>query len=405
MHWPAKKLGDVASVFNGKTPSRDEQRESGHPVLKIKDVDERGIFKGGFESFVDRALAAAYSEKAVKSGDTLILNAAHNADYVGSKQFYACGEVDGALATGEWCIVRANHDILDKQYASFFLQSSQARHEVRKLVKGIHLYPKDVARLQIPLPPLATQKHIARVLEQADQLRKQAQQMESELNQLAQSLFLEMFGDPVTNPKKWPLIHLGAQAELLAGYAFKSNEYSENSHDVKLCRGVNINPGSLDWSDGAYWPEEKLGGLEKFILSDGDIVIAMDRPWISTGFKMARITRNDLPALLLQRVMRVRGQDPVENNYLHYCLNQVSFLRHCRITETTVPHISPTDVSSFEIFNVPRAERERFYQQVSVIQKSMSALGENRLYLSNMFESLMQRAFNGELTAPERKAA
>jgi type I restriction enzyme S subunit len=79
------KLFQVVSIFNGKTPSRLEQRINGYPVLKIKDVSEDGNFEGVFESFVDLEFPDKFTTKKIVSGDILILNAAHNADYVGKK--------------------------------------------------------------------------------------------------------------------------------------------------------------------------------------------------------------------------------------------------------------------------------------------------------------------------------
>src|ERR1022692_165521 len=97
--------GDVATVFNGKTPSKVDQRQAGFPVLKIKDVNEFGLFTDPFTSFVDPDFVAGLTGKLVYEGDTLVLNAAHNADYVASKSFFASGSVVGALATGEWLII------------------------------------------------------------------------------------------------------------------------------------------------------------------------------------------------------------------------------------------------------------------------------------------------------------
>src|SRR5574337_552146 len=101
-----KRLGDVAAVFNGKTPSKAEQRESGFPVLKIKDVSDSGEFRGKFTSFIEPSLAEKHSARWVKGGDSLILNAAHNAGYMASKMFLASGDVADILPTGESLLVR-----------------------------------------------------------------------------------------------------------------------------------------------------------------------------------------------------------------------------------------------------------------------------------------------------------
>ena len=88
-------------VFNGKTPSKEEQRSGGRPILKIRDIDETGQFRGVFESFVDDAFYNRHAKKKLKTGDIIILNAAHNSDYVGSKNAFVTDELNEVIATGE----------------------------------------------------------------------------------------------------------------------------------------------------------------------------------------------------------------------------------------------------------------------------------------------------------------
>ena len=129
--WTKAVLSDVAEVFNGKTPSKTEQRSEGHPVLKIRDVSEFGKFRGKHESFVDSSLAKKYSTKQVQEGDTLILNAAHNADYVGSKTYRAEPPVFGTLATGEWLIIRPTIGKLDASFVHHWVTSKSTRSAIR----------------------------------------------------------------------------------------------------------------------------------------------------------------------------------------------------------------------------------------------------------------------------------
>jgi len=211
------RLDSVAEVFNGKTPAKSEQRTEGYPVLKIRDVNEAGLFKGVFESFVDDSLATKFKKKWIRVGDTLILNAAHNADYVGSKTFFAGHSVVDALPTGEWLAVRPDQSKALPEYINFWLRSKAARDAIRFIVKGIHLYPKDVAQLEIPLPSQTEQRRIVDVLARAEgivRLRREAQQKAAEL---IPTLFLDLFGDPATNPKHWPLVAVGDLIERFEG--------------------------------------------------------------------------------------------------------------------------------------------------------------------------------------------
>ncbi len=205
---PRVFLSTVASIFNGKTPAKIDQRSNGHPVLKIKDISENGCFEGIFESFVDASFAQKFNKKKIVGEDILILNAAHNADYVGTKIYKAESCVEGALATGEWLMIRADKAALDSRYAYYWFLNPCTRHEVRQLVKGIHLYPKDVARLQIPLPPLEEQHRIAAILDKADAVRRKRQQAIALTEELLQSAFLNLVSSKHSAYSEWKEISL-----------------------------------------------------------------------------------------------------------------------------------------------------------------------------------------------------
>jgi len=212
-----KRLGDIAAVFNGKTPSKAEQRDAGFPVLKIKDVSETGQFRGTFASFVDESLANKHSARWVHSGDTLILNAAHNADYVASKMFFAGADVTGALPTGEWLLVRPNTTEAVPEFLHYWLRSSDAKKAVRFLVKGIHLYPKDVAELSVPWFSLPEQRRIVDILSRAEGIVRLRREAEKKAAELIPALFLDMFGDPATNPKGFPTKAIKDICDLVRG--------------------------------------------------------------------------------------------------------------------------------------------------------------------------------------------
>ena len=100
------KVKDCAVVFNGKTPSKKEQRQDGKPILKIKDIDDNGLFLNAISSFVDRNFYKKYGNKVLKQGDSLILNAAHSSKYVGSKTHHVNNKfLEGVIPTGEWLII------------------------------------------------------------------------------------------------------------------------------------------------------------------------------------------------------------------------------------------------------------------------------------------------------------
>lgn len=201
-------IGDVADVFNGKTPSKSEQRDAGYPVLKIRDVDALGNMRGKFESFVDAGFAEKFRAKHLHQGDTLILNAAHNADYVASKTFFASQAHGNPLITGEWTVVRPNKSLADPSYVRHYIASAATKQRIKEMVSGIHLYPKDVAKCPIPLPSLPEQRRIATILDKADSLRAKRREAIVKLHKLLQAVFFDIFGDPATNPMGWRMAEI-----------------------------------------------------------------------------------------------------------------------------------------------------------------------------------------------------
>ena len=126
-------------------------------------------------------------------------------------------------------------------------------------------------------------------------------------------------------------------------------------------------PDKIAWESSKHW--ESSDGLEKFLLEEDDIVLAMDRPWITSGFKIAQIQRSDLPALLIQRTAWIRGKS-VNQTFLLWMFNSPNFRLHCKVTETTVPHISIGDIRWYEIFLPPLDLQTRFAEFVLRADKS-----------------------------------
>ena len=131
--------------------------------------------------------------------------------------------------------------------------------------------------------------------------------------------------------------------------------------------------GFIQWDNVKYWPNEK--GYEQYLLKEGDIVMAMDRPWVGNGFKMATIDKKCLPAILIQRTACIRSRG-MKQEFLYAMLNSRWFARHCNVKGSLVPHISNKDIESYEIFVPPLDLQERFAAFVEQSDKSKFALSQ-----------------------------
>ena len=245
---------------------------------------------------------------------------------------------------------------------------------------------------EIPLPDLSEQQRIAGRLEAADRLRR-TRRYALELNDgFLPAAFLQLFGDLQNGAGE--KTQLQDAAEIITGYPFTSVDYVSTGETVKLCRGANVLPDRIDWSDLACWPESETAELRDYKLECGDIVMAMDRPWISEGFKVAMIQPEDCPSYLVQRVARLRGKDGVPNAFLYHLLRQPAFTRHCRPTETTIPHISPTDIQTFSFHLPPLPLQQKFAALVARVERLRAVQCESLRQAEHLFQSLLNQAFS-----------
>ena len=160
--------------------------------------------------------------------------------------------------------------------------------------------------------------------------------------------------------REWPTVQLGEVVDLLTGFPFKSDKYVSDPEAPRLLRGANIAQGNLRWDGTKRWPQEAIENLTPYWLRKGDVVIAMDRPWIEAGLKFSSVRETDLPALLVQRVARLRGRDRLDTRFLSYVIGCHDFTEHVLSvqTGTAVPHISAQQIKEFE-FLLPHLPEQR----------------------------------------------
>ena len=106
---------------------------------------------------------------------------------------------------------------------------------------------------------------------------------------------------PFDLPRGWVWCRLGEVCDVLAGFPFDSKKYVETG--IKICGGLIIMPDKIKWHECKHWPDSS--GYEAYLLQKNDVVVALDRPWITDGFKVGIVKDSDLPALLIQRTARL----------------------------------------------------------------------------------------------------
>ena len=197
----------------------------------------------------------------------------------------------------------------------------------------------------------------------------------------------------------WNVSNLSQLSNLLTGHPFESKYFAKKG--ILLVRGMNIKRGYLDFSESIseYWPTSS--GLEPYVLHKGDIVIQMDGALIGKSY--AKVGEKHLPALLVQRVTRLRNESHLSEIIYQYL--QKDFLRYINSikTETAVPHLSLNDIRNFNlVVPVNKTEQKKIGSFFENLDKLLTEHQQKHTKLQALKKAMLAKMFPQQgQTVPE----
>ena len=256
---------------------------------------------------------------------------------------------------------------------------------------------RTLERIKIPLPPLEEQKQIAAILDAADELRQKDKALIAKYDELTQSLFLDMFGDTVTNPKGWDSNRAKDLCLKIVDCVNKTAPSVDQQTDYKMIRTTNVRNNMVDLNSVRYVSKEVfLKWNRRLTPQKGDVVFTREAPVGEAGI----IWFLD-KVFLGQRTMIYRvNPQRVNNIYLLYQLMGAGVKRQISKLSmgSTVKHLAVPTCEVFNILTPPILLQNEFAQRVQSID-SQKAIAQESLNKSEaLFNSLLQKAFKGELT-------
>lgn len=304
-------------------------------------------------------------------------------------------------------MLRPNLDIIDADYLFRFLRKESTQHQIRNMGKQTtNISNLDRVRfleICIPLPPLNIQKQISATLEKADQLRKDCKQMEVELNNLAESVFLDMFGDPLNNPKKWKFYSINQLAEIVTDGEHQTPIRAENG--FKLLSARNVQYGYLDVVSEKvdYIGEEEFKRITKRLeIKEKDILL-------SCSGTIGRVSMNTLdePFCLVRSVAVIRLKHGVVIpefvvSYLSTHYMQLK-MRH-EANSSSQANLFQNQIKKLCVYVPPLELQEKYCRFLEIKSKELVELQIFKSSLDDLFDSLLSRAFKGVLTLTDKVA-
>ena len=172
-------------------------------------------------------------------------------------------------------------------------------------------------------------------------------------------------------PSEWEVKNIGEVAKFQGGYAFKSSDYVEDG--IRLVKITNVQQKNISWNEEDLLPVKYLEKFNEYKLQEDDVVIAMTRPIISTGIKVCKIEKRDLPCLLNQRVGRFIIKDSLISKYLYnYCFTDYFINKVKELCSTTgQPNISANQIESILITIPSVKEQEKIASILSTVDEQI----------------------------------
>lgn len=289
---------------------------------------------------------------------------------------------------------------IDKIYFKFVLK--QTIHELSQFAHGFtmkHILKQDFERHKIPLPSLDTQKRIAKVLMECENLIRERRESIRLLDELVRGTFLEMFGKSKVNTKKWPIKSLEEIAEVTSGVT-KGKKYKDKQLiEVPYLRVANAQDGYLDMSE-IKTIKVTQKEIDKYKLKKGDLLLTEggDPDKLGRGAIYWHSTPNCIYQNHLYRV-RVKN-DAISQRYLSALVSSSYgkgyFLKAAKQT-SGIATINSKQLRRFPVIVPPFELQQHFSQIVEEVEKLKATYQESLQELENLYHSLSQGAFRGEL--------
>jgi len=368
-------LGDLVEILSGFAFDAEQFVDSGDlPIVRIRDVVP------GYSSTYYRG---EYDPKyLVRDGDLLI-------------------GMDGGFHRGRWrggrallnqrvCRITPSNGKLDDDYLFHFLPTAlKAIEDITPFVTVKHLSTKSIRAIEIPLPPLAEQRRIAEILDRADALRAKRRAALAQLDTLAQSIFLDLFGDPATNPRCWETCAVGDVTTCVVPGRDKPKSFTGDTPWITT--DDLVRQGATNRSrKGIGLTDAEISQVRARVIPNGSVVLCCVGDLGITSIAGE-------PLVINQQLHAFQCNERIKNVFLMFCLPyQVSYMRG-RATSTTLAYMNKSVCNSIPITLPPIDLQETFAERVEMVEQVKASCQESSAGLDDVFASLRHRAFRGEL--------
>ncbi|MBU2940164.1 restriction endonuclease subunit S [Lacinutrix sp. C3R15] len=299
-------------------------------------------------------------------------------------------------------VVTANDKVV-LEYLMYYLNFADLSLYINGATRG-KLTKTSLNSIKIPLPPLPTQKKIASILDEADTLRQLNKQLITKYDALTQSLFLEMFGDPVANPMGWEVKKMKEiSTKIHSGNTPKGGSKVYVDKGIIFLRSQNVWKNRLELDDVAYIDEETQSRMMKSSLKNRDILMTKTGRINTENSSLGRAAMfegEDDTANVNGHVYLIRLKEGVINEFVLHILTTNEYREHIRrvcVGGIDKRQLNKNHLEDFPIIYPPIEKQRKFITKLETIRELKQNVQQSLQKSEDLFNSLLQKAFKGEL--------
>ena len=380
--WQQLKLGEIATFVNGYAFKPSDWNDTGIPIIRIQNLTNDNASRNYYNGQLDEKYR-------VVRGDILISWSATIGVFEWTRE-------DSYLNQHIFKVV-FNKLKVNKSFFKYLIK--QKINEMLAKVHGStmkHITKSNFDNIPILLPDIKEQDRIARILDKAEEIRTKKKLANKKLDEFLKSTFIDMFGDPVINSNKYKVHKLEKYIKVIGGYAFKSKLFKEDG--IPVLRIGNINTGILKLDNVVYWDYDET--LQKYMLYPNDLVISLTGTVGKDDYGNVCILPKTCNCYYLnQRNAKLDVNKEMDKYYLCYLLRNKDI--KSRLTGIS-RGVRQANIANSDILNllVPIPPIDLQKQFAPIVQKVEAQKEKNQKVIEqmdNLFNSLMQQAFNSSL--------
>ncbi|MBX0332993.1 restriction endonuclease subunit S [Pontibacter sp. HSC-14F20] len=396
MRWEVLELGKLADTSSGGTPSRSNNKFWCGNIPWVKSGQLQDCYINDCEEYITELGLANSSAKTFPAGTLLLALYGATAGKLGILNF-------PATTNQAICGIFPKNGVLHTKYLYYFLLSTR-NQIIKDSIGGAqpNISQAYVRNIKIPLPPLEEQKRIAQVLDKADRLRQKDRQLLAHYDHLLQSVFLDMFGDPVRNEKGW---ERGTIREIITEAKYGTSKPAELEGEYPYLRMNNLTySGSMDFTNLKYINLEAQE-RDKYLVKKGDLLFNRTNSKELVG--KTAVYRSDTEMAIAGYLIRVRTNNRANTDYISGYLNSIhgkDTLKGMCKSIVGMANINAQELQDIKILIPPKALQDKYAGIVEKVEEMKLTVTRSIDKSETLFQSLLQKAFKGELALQEVEA-